>query len=208
MDKTSSSIGRTPIYSNIPFDRKLFSVFQWVMFAMQPLDPSLPLLLLGHSRQHLESEVTRLFDELRDPLFRYLLTFGLPSQDVEEVIQEVFLALFQHLRKGRSRENLRGWVFRVGHNLALKHRNRWNMAGEPADQLDPALNPEEQAASAQQRRRLAAVVRALPEQDRACLFLRAEGLRYRDIGEVLGISLGSVAASLERSLERLSRVRD
>jgi RNA polymerase sigma-70 factor (ECF subfamily) len=156
----------------------------------------------------LEDEVTALFDELRNPLFRYLISFGLTAHDVEEVVQEVFLALFQHLRRGRSRDNLRGWVFRVGHNLALKHRSRRVAMAGPVEQLDPGLNPEEQMASAQRRRRLAAVVRALPEQDRACLLLRAEGLRYREIGDVLGISLGSVAASLERSLERLGRVKD
>jgi len=48
-------------------------------------------------------------------------------------------------------------------------------------------------------------VRALPEQDRCCLSLRAEGLRYREIAEVVGISIGSVAASLEKSLSRLTR---
>ena len=52
---------------------------------------------------------------------------------------------------------------------------------------------------------LLAVVQALPEQDRRCLYLRAEGLRYRDITEVLGMSLGAVAQSLARSLERLHR---
>jgi len=52
---------------------------------------------------------------------------------------------------------------------------------------------------------LLSVVRALPEQDQCCLSLRAEGLRYREIAEVLGISLGSVAASLEKSLSRLTR---
>jgi RNA polymerase sigma-70 factor (ECF subfamily) len=45
----------------------------------------------------LEVEVTELFEQLRDPLFRYLLSFGLSVQDGEEIIQEVFLALFQHL---------------------------------------------------------------------------------------------------------------
>ncbi len=48
-------------------------------------------------------------------------------------------------------------------------------------------------------------LRAMPEQDQCCLSLRAEGLRYRDIAEVLGISLGSVANSLERALSRLAR---
>ena len=70
---------------------------------------------------------------------------------------------------------------------------------------DPAENPEEQLLSSQRLRRLQAVLRALPEQDQCCLSLRAEGLRYRDIAAVLGISLGSVASSLERSLARLAR---
>ncbi len=71
--------------------------------------------------------------------------------------------------------------------------------------MDLTLDPEQQAASRQRSLRLLAVVRALPEQDRRCLYLRAEGLRYRQIVNVLGMSLGAVAQSLERSLERLSR---
>jgi RNA polymerase sigma-70 factor (ECF subfamily) len=60
-------------------------------------------------------------------------------------------------------------------------------------------------AAAQLRQRLLAVVNALPQLDQSCLSLRAEGMRYREIAEVLGISLGSVAASLEKSLSRLTR---
>jgi RNA polymerase sigma-70 factor (ECF subfamily) len=51
-----------------------------------------------------------------------------------------------------------------------------------------------------------AVVRVLPETDRCCLLLRAEGLRYRDIARALGISLGAVSLSLGRSLARLANV--
>ena len=40
------------------------------------------------------------------------------------MIQEVFLALLQHLQRGKSRADLRGWMFRVAHNLALKQRSR------------------------------------------------------------------------------------
>ena len=49
------------------------------------------------------------------------------------------------------------------------------------------------------------VVQALPEQSRWCLYLRAEGLRYREIAEVLGMSLGAVSLSLERSLALIAR---
>ncbi len=157
-------------------------------------------------------EVTRLFDELRSPLLRYVFSIGLSLADGEEVIQEVFLALFHHLRRGKSRQNLRGWAFRVGHNLALKRRHRGGggIVEQPEENafdrlLDPSPNPEEALAARQKQERLLAVVRVLPEQDRCCLHLRAEGLRYREIARVLGMSLGAVALSLGRSIERLSR---
>jgi RNA polymerase sigma-70 factor, ECF subfamily len=162
----------------------------------------------------LEAEVVDLFDQLRDPLLRYLLSIGMPVQDGEEIVQEAFLALFQHLRRNRSRRNLRGWLFRVAHNLALKRaRNGRNQTG-PADAsgeivvADPAPNPEDQAVDQQTQARLAAVLQALPEQDRQCLALRAEGLRQREIAAALGMSLGAVSLSLTRSLARMARAAD
>jgi RNA polymerase sigma-70 factor, ECF subfamily len=161
----------------------------------------------------LEIEVVELFEELRDRLLRYLLVLGLSVHDGEEIIQESFLLLFQHLRQGKSRQNLRGWIFRVARNLALKQRAANQLRLRRMVDLDESFpehidanpNPEEQARSRQRQKRLLAVVRALPEQDQSCLSMRAEGLRYREIAEALGISLGSVAASLARSLERLGR---
>ncbi len=154
-----------------------------------------------------------LFDQLRGRLLRYTVNFGLSVQDGEEIVQETFLALFRHLQEGKPRDNLRGWVFRVAHNLALKRRMSANVseaitseaAGETALLADPAPDPEEQLAGAQSQRRLMAVFRVLPEQDRRCLILRAEGLRYREIAQVLGMSLGAVSMSLSRSLARLAR---
>jgi RNA polymerase sigma-70 factor, ECF subfamily len=160
-----------------------------------------------------ESEVVRLFDQLRSPLLRYTVSLGIHVADAEDLIQEVFLSLHRHLNLGRSRSNLRGWVFRVAHNLALKHRNsRQKRQAFPVSeqvlaevQADPAKNPEEKFADDQRQLLLLSVIEALPEQDQNCLRLRAEGLRYREIAEVLGISLGAVSNSLVRSFERLSR---
>lgn len=53
-------------------------------------------------------EVVQLFEQFRNPLLRYLMTIGVNVQDGEEVIQETFLALFQHLKKGKRGDNLRG----------------------------------------------------------------------------------------------------
>jgi RNA polymerase sigma-70 factor (ECF subfamily) len=172
-------------------------------------DSALPAL-----PSELENEVIRLFDEFRDRLLRYALSFGLSVHDGEEIIQDVFLSLYRHLQLGRSRKNLRGWLFRVVHNLALKHRLAAHRVREtvPSDgslmekQIDLSPNPEEQLAAVQRQNRLRAVLQALPERDQCCLHLRAEGLRYREIADVLGMSLGAVSISLTRSLARLERV--
>jgi RNA polymerase sigma-70 factor (ECF subfamily) len=74
------------------------------------------------------------------------------------------------------------------------------------NQLHPQLNPEEQFAESQQRKKLLEEVESFSEVDRCCLYLRAEGLRYREIAEVLSISLGGVSLALGRSLARLREV--
>jgi RNA polymerase sigma-70 factor, ECF subfamily len=163
-----------------------------------------------------EQEVIGLFEQFRSPLLRYVLAFGLSVQDGEEVAQEVFLALFRHMTLGKSRQNLRGWIFCVAHNLALKQRYAKRRSHDPGasaealsgSELDPSPNPEEQVLSKERQIRIFAFLRTLPEQDRCCLYLRAEGLRYREIAHVLGISLGAVSASLTRSLMRLMKAYD
>ena len=180
--------------------------------TVKMLAPAVEDLLLEDSCQSIENELLSMHSELRRPLLRYAVSFGLPIQDGEDVIQETFLALFQHLQRGRSRRNLRSWVFRVTHNLARKrHRltkNKIQMEVEE-ERLNSACDltpgPEDQVLFRERRQRLTRVMQALSQKDQACLRLRAEGLRYREIAEILEISLGSVSSSLARSVERLTR---
>jgi RNA polymerase sigma-70 factor (ECF subfamily) len=162
----------------------------------------------------LQAEVMALFDELRGRLLRYATSFGISVHDGEDVLQEVFLALFRHLQADRSRENLPGWAFRTTHNLALKRRASLHAAyrveraddeGMP-DVCDETPGPEDRLLFRERQMRLQSVLKALPETDQMCLRLRAEGCRYREIATTLGISLGSVAASLSRSFAKLERM--
>lgn len=161
-------------------------------------------------RHRPDQEVVALFDQFRGPLLRYLSNFGLSIPDREEITQDVFLSLFEHLQKGKSRENLRGWLFRVAHNLGVRrrYRTRREFESEPEtglkEPVDPSPDPEAQAAQNRTQQVLLAVINALPEQDRRCLFLRAEGLRYREITGILDMSLGSVSQSLARSLAKIA----
>ena len=171
---------------------------------------ALPAIELEQRGSALAEEIVALFDLWRVPLLRYLASLGLPIPDGEEIVQEVFLALFQHLRRGGGRANLRGWVFRVAHNLGLKRRRRQPRAAsvEWSWLCDPAPGPEEQFLKNETDRRVQAVLRALPGQDRRCLILRAEGLRYREIAGILAMSLGAVSMSLARSLARMARAAE
>jgi len=153
-----------------------------------------------------------MFDRFRAPLLRYLSGFGIGYADAEEIIQETFLSLFQHLESGKRGENLRGWIFRVAHNLAIRHRARVVQANHLSTvaaieqvAVDPALNPESRLAVHQVHQHVLAAVEALPDRDRHCLYLRAEGFRYRDIARILNLSLGGVALSLSKTLSRLAR---
>jgi RNA polymerase sigma-70 factor (ECF subfamily) len=164
----------------------------------------------AQNRHRLEAEVVALFDQFRGPLLRYLSNFGLSISDREEITQDVFLSLFEHLRQDKPRENLRGWLFRVAHNLGARRRHQTRREFESQTErglkepIDPSPDPEAQVAANRTQEVLLAVIHALPEQDRRCLFLRAEGLRYREISGILDMSLGSVSQSLTRSLARIA----
>jgi len=164
------------------------------------------------TRSELEAVVIRLFDQCQGRVLNYVLTCGLPFHDAEDIVQETFLALFRHLGLGRPCSNLTGWLFRVAHNLALKRRGanqtlQSNLIYEDTLAEHPCGGPsaEEELSFSQTQKRLRAVFEALPELDQRCLYLRAEGLKYRQIADVLGISLGGVSMSLSRSLARIMR---
>src|SRR5580698_8367759 len=66
----------------------------------------------------LVERVHGLFEQLRVPVFRYLLRKTRDSGVAEDITQETFLRLFRHLRENRQLDNPRAWVFTVANNLA------------------------------------------------------------------------------------------
>src|SRR6266404_3013534 len=67
----------------------------------------------------LEEKVTRYFEQWRDPVHRYVVAaFGDPAE-AEDITQEAFLQLYQRMHAGHPVPNVRAWVFRVAHNLAI-----------------------------------------------------------------------------------------
>ena len=181
---------------------------------MFPLDRArVGILRQGAASVTLQDRVSRLFEETRDDVYRYLLTLGLHPPRAQEAVQEVFLRLYTTLRKGESIENPRAWIFRVAHNYGLKVRAR-QTSEEPFDaDLEARLLASGQSAEHDliERERMVRFHRAvenLSDQQRRCLFLRLEGMRYPEIASTLGISASAVGEFLRRAMVRLKKVRD
>jgi len=56
--------------------------------------------------------------------------------------------------------------------------------------------------------RLAKAIAALKDSERECLLLRAAGLRYREIGEALGMATSTVGDTVERAIRKISEKLD
>src|SRR5579884_2185285 len=157
--------------------------------------------------------VEQAFADLRDPVCRYLVALGLQRHDAEEILQETFLRLCRHTALATD-ANLRGWVFRVAHNLARDDQRRRQrrpavrMEMWHADEPDPRATPEQQLIADERLRRVAKALQKLPREQQYCVHLRAEGLRYREIAEVLDVGVSTAADWIQQALKKVAEECD
>lgn len=171
-----------------------------------------PPLSLSSSRSKVspEEEVAQLFVEVRDDVYRYLVTLGLTTEQAQESTQEVFLRLFTARVKSERIDNPRGWVFRVAHNIAARLRTRERIYQPLVCDIeqtlpDPQTNPELVIIEREQMLRFQEAVENLSPQQQQCLYLRAEGFRYKEIATIMEISDSSVGEFLRRAINRLKK---
>jgi len=158
-------------------------------------------------------EATTLYDELRKPLLRYLAGLGLSVDDAQDSVQDAFLRLHKHLAAGGAQENIRGWLFRVVHNDARNRQTsydrRFGRSLEPDFEcVSIESTPEQAVLQKEKLRRLGNAMRSLTDVERECLLLRAGGLRYREIAEVLDLSTSTVGDTVDRAIRKLAEKCD
>ena len=153
------------------------------------------------------ADFASLYEERRTEIYRYLLSFQVSSPDAQEFTQESFLRLFQAVASGVRVGNPRAWLYRVAHNLATDQR-RLDAVG--IEYIDEAYliaakdeTPEVAILGKERSRRLMDAISDLSKQQRACIHLRAEGLRYHEIAAILGISTPTVGEFLQRAIKRM-----
>ncbi|MCI0371196.1 MAG: sigma-70 family RNA polymerase sigma factor [candidate division NC10 bacterium] len=155
---------------------------------------------------------------------RRLLAFLVPyvgdTAFAEDLLQETFLRVFRQRASYEPRAPLRTWLYAIARNLALDQFRRRRSHRESASPLgeetqvgrDPERlpDPAPDALGVLTGREAATALRAalldLPEEDRAVILLsRLEGLRYREIAEILGSTEGAVKVRAHRALLALRK---
>lgn len=130
----------------------------------------------------------------------------------EDLLQEIFFALWRALARYRGEAAEKTFVFRVAHNRALTHRFRPRREGEAIESAehlaDPAPSPEEAAGSSQGIERVMWALHRLPVAARQVLTLSLEGFSRAEMAEVLGLTETNVRARLSRARKALQQEMD
>ncbi|RJL32866.1 sigma-70 family RNA polymerase sigma factor [Bailinhaonella thermotolerans] len=155
-----------------------------------------------------------LFEAYRGLVFSTALRLSGRWADAEDLTAEAFLRAFRALsgydadRIGSLRP--RAWVMTILMNLwRNQHRDGQrrpllDLTGEDVEEVDPGESVEAAAERRETGDELAAMLRRLPDDQRACVVLRhVSGFAVSEIADVLGLPQGTVKSHVSRGLKRL-----
>lgn len=154
------------------------------------------------------------YDRENVAIQRYLIFLGITGDIAQELVQESFLKLHEHLLARGDRTNVRAWLYRVAHNLARNEQSAHRStrtdalpeANTAAELPAGALSAEGALLAEEQNRRLWQAMEKLTPAQKEALVLRTQGLKYREIAGVLNLSVSTVGETIQRGLERLKEL--
>lgn len=161
-----------------------------------------------------EAELASLFARWEGAVRRLARAYEADPSLADDLVQEIFLALWGALPAFRGAASPTTYLFRIAHNRALRHVAR-RRARRPVDASapeaveaarDPAASPEHDALESESRARLLAAIRRLRESLRHVVVLRLEGLSDREIAAALDLTPNNVAVRLHRARGELRRL--
>jgi RNA polymerase sigma-70 factor, ECF subfamily len=191
--------------------------------SLQPEEAALILELQAGS----EEAFAWLISHYHQPIYSLLARIVRDPSDAADLAQEVFVKVFRGIGRFHGESSLRTWIYRIALREASNQR-RWWMRHKhqeiPIEQemaegnsgtpmrlkemlIDPAESPFEMAVHAENRTRVEAALKQVPEPFRTTLVLRdIEGFVYEEVGEIQGVNLGTVKSRLVRGRAYLKAI--
>jgi RNA polymerase sigma-70 factor (ECF subfamily) len=145
-------------------------------------------------------------DTYRGLIYKVSWTFAGNREDQEDLLQEIYYQIWQSIPAFREQSQASTWIYKVALNTALswqrkeRRHPRWERMTSVADAgAEPAATPVD-IGKQELLQEVYKMVCALPKVDCALMLLYLNGLKYAEMGKILGISESNVGV-------RLSRVR-
>ncbi len=138
---------------------------------------------------------------------RVISSYEIIKARQEELYQEISVALWKALAKFDSQSSLKTYVLSIAHKRAISHVAKY--AREPRstelNEFEMPVNncPSEQLSHAQRMSKLLFALRQLPMLERQLVTLALEGVSYKDIAEILGMTTNLVGVKLNRAKTKL-----
>ena len=138
----------------------------------------------------------RMFEQHGSAIRRYLRRLTGDSEVAADLTQDVYLRVVRHAPQYEPRERERAWLFRIARNVFLDHVKLRARSPEAGSVEGVAVSAPAQAI----RVDLDAALRQLDETDReAFLLCEVAGLRYDEIGPLLGLTVAGVRSRIYRA---------
>jgi RNA polymerase sigma-70 factor, ECF subfamily len=153
----------------------------------------------------LRARLLELYASSRPALLSYIRQLVRSTAEAEDIVQSAFLKTFD-LAREQQIDNLRAWLYRVAHNLAIDALRRRKLQEQAVSEwvyTKPAETSPSVEQSSINRQTVERALSLLNDRERSCLLLRAEGLSYAEIGQVLEISAKSVSVYLTRGVKKM-----
>lgn len=141
----------------------------------------------------------------KNKLFRFALRFLGNEDEAKDIVQEVFIRVWNGRHEMAAVQNWEAWCMRITKNLSLDRirvltRKRTEPIEEGFGLQNDALTPLESAEMGESMQKISQMMAALPEKQRQVMHLRdVEGYSYQEISEILEIDMNQVKVNLFRA---------